>query len=151
MAEPAVAIGTPVPDFRAPSSHGQTLDRAAFVGKVPVALVFPALDTADLVADLRPFDERLVEFGHHRVQVLAVIEESARTVRELADTMPLRSLTLLADQDGSIREAFGPVGAQCFLADAGGDLRAVVPLTPDAVDALLREAETLGPVPVADS
>jgi peroxiredoxin len=151
MAEPAVSIGTPVPNFRAPSSHGQTLDRAAFVGKVPVTLLFPALDTSDLAADLRPFDHRLVEFGRHRVQVLAVIEESPRTVRELADTMPLRSLTLLADEDGSIREAYAPVGAQCFLADAQGDLRAVVPLGAGAVDALLRESEALGPVPAAES
>jgi len=96
-------IGSIAPDFRAPTSNGQTLDRAAFLGKVPVALVFPAPDTSDLQAILTTFDTRMVEFGHRRVQVLAVVDESARTVRELAERIPLHALTLLADQDGSIR------------------------------------------------
>jgi peroxiredoxin len=138
-----VSIGSVAPDFRAPSSNGQTLDRASFLGKVPVALVFPALDTADLAATLAPFDARMVEFGHRRVQVLAVIDESPRTVRELAEGIPLHALTLLADQDGSIREAYGPTGGQCALIDVDGTLRAVVPLGPDAVDDLLRHADAL--------
>ena len=122
-----VSIGDLAPDFRAPSSHGQTLDRASFLGKVPVALLFPAPDDADLAATLAPFDERMVEFGHRRVQVLAVIEDSPRTVRELAERIPLHVLTVLADQDGSIREAYAPDGGQCFLLDLDGRLRAVVP------------------------
>ena len=61
-----------------------------------------------------------MEFGHRRVQVLAVVDESPRTVRELAERIPLHALTLLADQDGSIREAYAPDGAQCFLIDVDG-------------------------------
>jgi len=107
-----VTIGSPAPDFRAPTSHGQTLDRASFVGKVPVALVFPAPETPDLAAALAPFDDRMIEFGRRRVQVLAVVPESPRTVRELAERMPLRALTLLADPDDSIRTAYGATEAQ---------------------------------------
>ena len=138
-----LSIGSAAPDFRAPTSNGQTLDRSSFLGKVPVALVFPAPDTPDLAATLRPFDDRMVEFGHRRVQVLAVVDESPRTVRELAERIPLRALTLLADQDGSIREAFAPRDGQCDLMDTDGTLRAVVPLGPDAVDDLLRHADAL--------
>jgi peroxiredoxin len=140
-----VSIGDVAPDFRAPTSNGQTLDRESFLGKVPVALLFPAPDDIDLGATLVPFDARLVEFGHRRVQVLAVIEESARTVRDLAERMPLHALTLLADEGGSIRRAFAPDGAQCFVLDLGGRLRAVVPLGPDAVDELLRRSDALTP------
>jgi peroxiredoxin len=140
-----VTIGSAAPDFRAPTSNGQTLDRASFLGKVPVALVFPELDARDLAATLTPFDERMVEFGHRRVQVLVVVDESPRTVRELAERIPLRALTLLADPDGSIREAFAPAGGQCDLIDTSGTLRAVVPLGPDAVDELLRHADALAP------
>jgi peroxiredoxin len=138
-----VDIGTPAPDFRAPSSHGQTLDRASFLGKVPVVLVFPPADTADLGRDLSTFDERLVEFGHRRVQVLAVIDATPRETREIADRIPLHALTLLADQDGSIRESYAPAGGQCFLVDASGDLRAVVPFGDAVVDDLLRQTDAL--------
>lgn len=138
-----VTIGSSAPDFRAPTSNGQTLDRASFLGKVAVALVFPAPDAVDLSGVLTTFDTRLVEFGHRRVQVLAVVDESPRTVRELAERIPLHALTLLADQDGSIRAAYAPDGAQCFLVDVDGRLRAVVPFGADAVDALLQQVDTL--------
>jgi len=140
-----VSIGSPAPDFRAPTSNGQTLDRNSFLGKVPVALVFPALDTPDLTAVLELFDTRMVEFGHRRMQVLAVVDESARTVRELAERIPLHALTLLADQDGSIRESYAPEGGRCFVMDLMGRVQATVPLGPDAVDELLRHADTLAP------
>jgi len=108
-----------------------------------VALVFPASDTPDLAAVLTPFDARMVEFGHRRVQVLAVVGELPRTVRELAERIPLHALTLLADQDGSIRAAFGPEGAQSFLMDVEGKLHAVVALGEQAVDELLEQADAL--------
>jgi len=85
----------------------------------------------------------MVEFGHRRVQVLAVVDESPRTVRELAERIPLHALTLLADQDGSIRAAFAPDGAQCFLMDVDGKLQAVVTLGDHAVDELLEAADAL--------
>jgi peroxiredoxin len=148
---PFVKIGSPAPDFRAPTSNGQTLDRSSFLGKVPVALVFPSPETPDLAATLRPFDARMVEFGHRRVQVLAVVDESPRTVRELADRIPLHALTLLADEDGSIRESYAAAGGQCDLMDAQGTLRAVVPLGPDAVDELLRCSDALEPTAPRDT
>jgi len=138
-----VTIGEPAPDFRAPTSNGQTLDRASFVGKGPVVLVFPGAETPDLAATLTPFDDRMIEFGRRRVQVLAVVPESPRTVRELAERIPLHALTLLADPDDSIRTAYGAADAQCDLMDTEGLLRAVVPLGPDAVDDLLERADAL--------
>ena len=135
-----LTIGRTAPDFRAPTSNGQTLDRASFLGKVPVVLLFPAADAADLAGVLTAFDARMVEFGHRRVQVLAVVDESPRTVREIAERIPLHALTLLADQDGAIRAAYAPDGGQCFLTDVDGRLRAVVPLDGDAVDELLTRA-----------
>ncbi len=140
----SIAIGTPVPDFRAPSSNGQTLDRDSFLGKVPVVLLFPP---ADLERDpvLREFDDRLVEFGHRRVQVLVVAHAAARAVRELADRIPLHGLTVLADQDGSIAQAYAPAEGRCYMADASGLLRAVVPYGPGAVDDVLRVTDLFVP------
>ncbi|MGZ6952155.1 MAG: peroxiredoxin family protein [Acidimicrobiia bacterium] len=139
---PVVEIGSPIPEFRAPSSHGQTLGRDSFVGKVDVVVVFPPETDARFVEGLQQLDERLVEFGHRRTQVLAVVPGTARMVRDLADEVPIVALTLLADEDGSIREAFGARGGQCFLADEQGALRAVVPYGGDVVDDVLRACDT---------
>lgn len=59
-----VITGSIAPDVRAPTSNGQTLDRAAFFGKVPVVLVLPAPDRSDLEGRLRavvPLDTEAVD------------------------------------------------------------------------------------------
>ena len=103
MASNYVPVGSSAPDFRAPTSNGQTLDRSSFLDKIPVALAFPD--------------------------------------PELAEHIPLHALTLLADQDGSIREAYGPDGGQCFVIDTVGIVRAIVPLGANAVDDVLNSLD----------
>ncbi len=123
-----------IPDFRLPSSNGQTLERASFTGKVPLAIVFvPGLDddaSRDQIAD---FDRSLSEFGSERSHVLVVVPETARRVREVTDerslTVPIladagtemarafdaaapdrtvRRVTVLADADGVVLRRFDP-------------------------------------------
>ncbi|MBK5289528.1 MAG: redoxin domain-containing protein [Acidimicrobiia bacterium] len=138
MPTDTLTIGDQIPDFRAPTSHGQTLDPDAFVGKLPLVLVFPPEDGSGLET-LGEFDRRLVEFGHRRVQLLGVLTGTAGMVRTFALEYPLHALTLLADGDGSIRTAFGPSAeGSCFVTDLESRLRAVVPYGHEAVDELLR-------------
>lgn len=118
-----IAVGTRAPDFRAPSSNGQTLDRDSFLGKVPVVLVFPAPEHRGEI--LRAFDDHLVEFGRRRIQVLAVLPETARGVRDLGDRDGM-SLPILADQDGSIAESFGAVPDRAFVLGADSVVAAVL-------------------------
>lgn len=121
-----IAVGTRTPEFRAPSSHGQTLDQDSFLGKVPVVLVFPSPDrTASL---LRAFDDHLVEFGRRRIQVLVVLPATSRDVRDLADQDGI-SLPILADADGSIAAAFGADADRAFVTGADGILTAVLDVT----------------------
>jgi peroxiredoxin len=100
-------VGGAVPEFRAPTSRGQTLDRASFIGKVGLALCFvgePAVEpAASAVAGL---DAELVEFGHRRIQLLLVADASARELRELGDARGY-TVPMLADPAGDIRAAFG--------------------------------------------
>lgn len=118
-----IAVGTRAPDFRAPSSHGQTLDRDSFLGKVPVVLLFPSPERRDRI--LRQFDDHLVEFGRRRIQVLVVLHETPRDVRDRGDRDGL-SLPVLADPDGSIAESFGAGPDQAFLIGADGVVAAVL-------------------------
>lgn len=137
-----IALGTVAPDFRAPTSNGQTLGRENFLGKVPVALVFPDR-RADTTTLLQEFDSRLVEFGHLRVQVLGVVHGTARSVRELAAGIPLPSLTLLADEDASISEAYASADGCCVLIDSAGLIREVVSSDVGAVDLVLAACSRL--------
>jgi peroxiredoxin len=104
---PGVAVGDPLPELRAPSSNGQTLERASFVGKVPVVVFFP-VPTRDPLSgpDLMEWDELLVEFGHRRVQLLGVVRAQPRLLREAVESGRF-SVTLLADEAGDIARRIG--------------------------------------------
>jgi len=100
-----IAEGEIAPGYRAPTNKGQTLSHESFVGRVPVALFFlDSLESADDQLALDAFDELLVEFGRRRVQLLGVAPTTPRALRNAAEA---RSVTVLADEDGAIRERFG--------------------------------------------
>lgn len=95
-----------VPDFRLPSSTGQTLELDSFRGKLPLVLVFhPGLDhpgTDRIIAD---FDGLLAQFGAERCQVLVVLPETASDLRSYADEHDV-SLPLLADPAHAMARAY---------------------------------------------
>ncbi len=95
-----------IPGFRLPASTGHTLEYEAFRGKVPVAVVFvPEAHTANGVAILNELDRRLKDFGAERSQVLAVVKETARTVRDIAEERGL-AIPILADASGAMARDF---------------------------------------------
>jgi peroxiredoxin len=119
-------IGQAVPEFRAPSNHGQTLDRASFAGKVGMVIFVPA-DGALRDPELDEWDEHLVDFGHLRVQVLGVLRTTAKMLRDESEEAS-RAVTLLADEDGSITSAVagGIASAPTLIADRDGRIVEVV-------------------------
>jgi peroxiredoxin len=119
-------IGEPLPDFRAPSNHGQTLELGSFVGKVGMVVFVPAGGTLR-DAELDEWDEHLVHFGHLRVQVLGVLRTTAKTLREESEEAA-RAVTLLADEDGQIGEALasGTEPVPTLIADRTGTIVDVV-------------------------
>jgi len=142
-------VGETVPEFRAPTSRGQTLDRASFIGKVGLALCFVGEPTADPVAGaVASLDAKLVEFGHRRIQLLLVANASARDVRELGDARGW-AVTLLADPAGDIATAFGvdgnPDGLPWFVVDVVGTVVDEGSAAPHEVAArLLRAVDEVG-------
>ena len=99
--------GRSIPDFSLPASTGQTLGLGSFRGKTPLAIFFlPGIQSETDLALLRRYDSHLADFGSQRAQVLGVVMERARTVRDLADSMDLH-LPVLADASGSMVRDFG--------------------------------------------
>jgi len=120
-----IATGDLAPGYRAPTNKGQTLSHESFVDRVPVVLFFlDGLDGADDQVELDAFDDMLVQFGHRRVQLLGV---APTTPRALRDTTATRAVTVLADEDGAIRERFGgDAGAFAVVIDRTGTVAGVV-------------------------
>jgi peroxiredoxin len=119
-------VGGALPGFRAPSNHGQTLDRSSFVGKVGM-VVFVPVEGALRDPELDEWDEHLVDFGHLRVQLLGVVRATAKALRDESEGAA-RAVTLLADEDGRITEALtgGHVPAPTLVADRDGTIVDVV-------------------------
>ena len=122
-----IAEGELAPGYRAPSSKGQTLSHDAFVGRLPVVLFFlDGLDAADDQLELQAFDDILVEFGHRRVQLLGVVPATPRALRDATESS---AVTVLADENGTIRGRFGgggDGGPFSVVIDREGTVRSVV-------------------------
>lgn len=100
-----------MPDFRLPASTGQTLERAAFVGKMPLVVVFLAdLESDDTQRHVDQYNDRLRDFGEETCQVLVVARTTARRAREIAEAQGW-NLPVLADAAGNMARSFDVVSA----------------------------------------
>ena len=99
--------GAILPDFRLPSSTGQTLEKASFLDTVPMVITFVGRPGSDEAP--QPFgrlDAMRADFGARRTQVFAVAHATATGVREAADRWGT-TLPILADASGSFARACG--------------------------------------------
>jgi peroxiredoxin len=94
------------PPFRAPSSRGQTLELESFAGKVPIVAFHAGRLDEPSRSLVDALDQREVEFGHQRVQLLGVAESTATDLRAFAAEHDFEA-TLIADPDGSIARSYG--------------------------------------------
>ena len=94
------------PPFRAPSSRGQILDLESFAGKVPIVLFAAGPITEASRALVAELDEREIDFGHRRVQLLRVVATTAAELRTFAQDHGIEA-ALIADPDGSIAKDYG--------------------------------------------
>lgn len=143
-----IQTGDDAPEFRAPSSQGQTLESGSFLGKVPMVLFFfPKVGTPGCDREIAAFNERLPDFGARRVQILGVTRGTPREVREYAEENAIR-VPLLADEGSRIIRAFGVERERgvarrvTFLVDLDGRVAHVF----DPVDPTDHVEEVLGTV-----
>lgn len=99
--------GRLIPDFSLPASTGQTLSLDSFRGNTPLVIFFlPGLDSDEDRDLAMGYDKHLADFGRHRSQVLGVVKEQAKTVRNQAEEMELH-LPILADASGAMIRDYG--------------------------------------------
>ncbi|MGA7271142.1 MAG: redoxin domain-containing protein [Acidimicrobiia bacterium] len=103
----SVETGEMIPPFSLPASTGQTLDRDAYLGKMPMVIFFlPDPESETDRSLLAGYDRLLKDFGQETSQVMGVARITARQARDLSDEMDL-SLPLLADAGGDMARRFG--------------------------------------------
>jgi len=104
---PSIRVGDPSPDFTARSHTGQEVSLADYRGKSAVVLFFYPKDaTAICTKEACSFRDAYEDFVQAGAVVIGVSSDSAESHRAFASGHRL-PFVLLADEDGSVRKAFG--------------------------------------------
>lgn len=103
----AVKVGTKAPDFNLPSQEGKMISSAEFYGKKPVVVYFyPKDETPVCTKEACAFRDSFQDFKDAGVEVIGVSSDSPDSHKKFAEKHRL-PFTLLADQKGELRKAFG--------------------------------------------
>lgn len=120
-AAPAPVPGAPAPDFSLSDMEGGTIRLSELRG-TPVAVAFWATWCEPCKTELPLLDEAAGSVG---LRVLAIESaELEEDIRAFLEEIPLRSVTILSDSDGKIREEYFILGyPTTFFLDSDGIIR----------------------------
>ncbi len=127
---PPIRVGDPSPEFTARSHTGEEVSLADYRGKSAVVLFFyPKDGTAICTKEACSFRDAYEDFVQAGAVVIGVSSDSAESHRAFAAGHRL-PFVLVADEDGSLRKAFGvPTtlgllpGRVTYVIDKGGVVR----------------------------
>src|SRR5947209_13858684 len=97
----------PAPQFKLPSSTGQSISLKDFANKKTVVLYFyPRADTPGCTKEACGFRDALADYDKSRVAVLGISPDPVDDVSKFSNKFHL-NFPLLADADHSIAEKYG--------------------------------------------
>jgi peroxiredoxin Q/BCP len=103
----ALKVGDRAPDFTLPSQDGKPVSLADFAGKNAVVLFFYPKDESPICTkEACSFRDAYEDFTKAGAAVIGVSSDTAASHEKFASRHRLPFL-LLADEDGSLRKAFG--------------------------------------------
>ena len=107
MPDHAIRTGQSAPNFKLPSSTGETIALADFLGERRVVLYFyPKADTPGCTAEACGFRDALPRFDGSKAAVLGISPDSIEDVAKFAKKFNL-NFPLLADADHAVAEQYG--------------------------------------------
>ena len=107
MASEVLSAGQAAPKFKLPTSMGETIALADFIGKQRVILFFyPKADTPGCTTEACGFRDALPRFDQSQVAVLGISPDPVEDVTKFAQKFHL-NFPLLADADHAVAEAYG--------------------------------------------
>ena len=110
-----IDTGDRAPDFELPSTTGQAVRLADFLGKKNVVLFFyPKDDTPGCTVEACTFRDSFSEFAAAGAEVLGISSDSVASHQRFAAGHQL-PMTLLSDQGGKVRARYGVKATLAFL------------------------------------
>jgi len=106
--------GDPAPDFTSVTNEGRQLSLSEFRGRSVVLYFYPRDDTPGCTKEACAFREEFSEFKQQGAIVIVVSTDSQKSHAKFTTKYKL-PLTLLADEDKSIVQAYGVWGQKSFL------------------------------------
>ncbi len=101
--------GTKAPEFKLPSSAGETIDLKDYAGKDVVLYFYPKADTPGCTKEACGFRDAIAGYKKLGVPVFGISPDPVEDVTKFAEKFNL-NFPLLADADHSIAEKYGVWG-----------------------------------------
>lgn len=101
--------GQMAPAFTLPATSGGEVSLASLAGKVVVLYFYPKDDTPGCTLEAKTFCNLSPEFEAEGAAILGVSRDSIPSHEKFMAKHALSGLTLLADTDGSVCEAYGVI------------------------------------------
>jgi thioredoxin-dependent peroxiredoxin len=104
---PAIANGTPAPDFELPDQHGNLVRLSQYRGKGPVVVYFyPKDDTTGCTIEACRFRDDFDKFRVTGAEIIGISDDSTESHSRFASKYHL-PFTLLSDKGGHVRKLYG--------------------------------------------
>ena len=104
---PAIAIGTPAPDFELPDQHGNLVRLSQYRGRNAVVVYFyPKDDTTGCTVEACRFRDDFEKFRITGAEVIGISDDSTESHSRFASKY-LLPFTLLSDKGGRVRKLYG--------------------------------------------
>ena len=155
MAETALKVGDPAPEFTLPAEDGRQVSLSDYRGKRVVLYFYPKDDTPGCTTQACGFRDAYPQIEEQNAVVLGVSPDSEQSHRKFKTKFDL-PFTLLIDADHQVAEAYGAWGEKTnygrtytgiirshFIIDEAGRL-ADVQVDVGAKDSVARALQTLG-------
>ena len=102
----SIDVGSPAPDFTAPTDGGGALALSSLKGRTVILYFYPKDDTSGCTSEACAFQEALPDFSAADAVVLGVSKDSPASHDKFKAKYSL-AFTLVSDTDGKICEDYG--------------------------------------------
>ena len=104
---PAIANGTPAPDFELPDQHGNLVRLSQYRGRSAVVVYFyPKDDTTGCTIEACRFRDDFEKFRSTGAEIIGISDDSSESHERFASKYKL-PFTLLSDKGGHVRKLYG--------------------------------------------
>ena len=104
-----LAPGDPAPDFTLPTDTGETVSLSGLRGRKVIVYFYPAAMTPGCTKQACDFTDSLESLGAQGYEVLGISPDKPEKLAKFRERDHL-GITLLADQDKSVMDAYGAFG-----------------------------------------